>query len=50
MCENLDVSPNGFYAWHDRLPSMREMANQEQFKKIKAVYNSSYGVYGSPHI
>ena len=50
MCEELDVAPSGFCAWRNRPPSVREMANQEQFKKIKAVYNSSYGVYGSPHI
>jgi len=50
MCEELDVSPSGFYAWHNRPPSVRKMANQELCQKIKTVYNSSYGVCGSQGI
>jgi transposase InsO family protein len=50
MCKELNVSPSGFYAWRTRPPSVREMANQELFEKIKAVYNDNRGVYGSPRI
>jgi transposase InsO family protein len=50
MCKVLDVSPSGYYAWRQRPPSAREMANQDLFKKIKTVYNENYGVYGSPRI
>jgi putative transposase len=50
MCKVLDVSPSGYYAWRQRPPSAREMANQELFKKIETVYNENYGVYGSPRI
>ena len=50
MCEVLDVSSSGYYAWRGRPPSAREMANRELVKKIKAVYNDNYGTYGSPRI
>ncbi len=50
MCEVLDVSPSGYYAWRRRPPSKREMANRELYKKIEAVYDESHGTYGSPRI
>jgi len=50
MCQELEVSPSGYYAWRHRPPSAREMANQELFKKIETVYNDSDGTYGSPRI
>lgn len=50
MCKELDVSPSGYYAWRDRPPSAREMANQELFQRIEAVYHDSDGTYGSPRI
>jgi putative transposase len=46
----LGVSRSGYYARRKRPVSAREMANQELYKKIKAVYNENYGVYGSPRI
>ena len=50
MCKVLDVSPSGYYAWRQRPPSAREMANRELYKKIETVYNDNHGVYGSPRI
>ena len=50
MCKVLEVSRSGYYAWRKRPPSKREMANQELYKDIKAVYNESGGTYGSPRI
>jgi putative transposase len=50
MCEVLDVSRSGYYAWRGRPPSKREMANRELYKKIEAVYDESHGTYGSPRI
>ena len=50
MCNELNVSPSGYYAWRTRPASAREMANQELYQKIKAVYNDNHSVYGSPRI
>lgn len=50
MCRMLGVSRSGYYARRKRPVSAREMANQELYKKIKAVYNENHGVYGSPRI
>ncbi len=50
MCNELNVSPSGYYTWRTRPVSAREMANQELYEKIKAVYNDNHGVYGSPRI
>jgi putative transposase len=50
MCQELAVSPSGYYAWRKRPPSPREMANQELFNKIEVVYHENHGVYGSPRI
>jgi transposase InsO family protein len=50
MCKVLDVSPSGYYAWRQRPPSAREMANRELYRKIKFVYYENREVYGSPRI
>jgi transposase InsO family protein len=50
MCKVLDVSCSGYYAWRGRPPSGREMANQELYKKVKAVYDKSHRTYGSPRV
>ena len=50
MCKVLDVSHSGYYAWRGRPASEREMANQELYKRVKAVYYRNHGTYGSPRI
>jgi transposase InsO family protein len=50
MCEVLEVSRSGYYAWRDRPPSAREMANQALYTEIKRVYTESHQTYGSPRI
>jgi putative transposase len=50
MCKALNVSSSGYYAWRQRPPSAREMANQKLYEKIEAVYEANYQVYGSPRI
>jgi transposase InsO family protein len=50
MCDELKVSPSGYYAWRTRPVSAREMANRDLYKQIEAVYNDNHGVYGSPRI
>jgi putative transposase len=50
MCNELNVSPSGYYIWRARPASAREMANQELIQKIKAVFKESLETYGSPRI
>lgn len=50
LCRVLDVSRSGYYAWRQRLPSAREMADQRLLEEIIAVYEQSRRRYGSPRI
>ena len=50
MCEVLEVSSSGYYAWRGRPPSKREMANQELTVEIKKAFDASDEIYGSPRI
>jgi putative transposase len=50
MCQVLNVSRSGYYAWRKRLPSVREMANQKLLQAIRKEYQESDEVYGSPRI
>lgn len=50
MCKRLEVSPSGYYAWRNRPPSKREMANRELKATIRKVLDESGQTYGSPRI
>lgn len=50
LCQVLQVSSSGYYAWRQRAVSEREMANQELVKRIETVYNDSGKTYGSPRV
>lgn len=50
MCELLNVSRSGYYAWRTRPVSQREMANQRLLARIEAAHAASQGCYGSPRI
>ena len=50
MCEVLEVSTSGYYAWRGRPPSKREMANRGLTAKIKEEFENSGETYGSPRI
>lgn len=50
LCQVLEVSPSGYYAWRNRPVSQREMANQQLLEKIKVVHTESHETYGSPRI
>lgn len=50
LCELLEVSTSGYYAWRSRPVSQREMANQELLKQIEVVHEESHETYGSPRI
>lgn len=50
MCELLDVTRSGYYAWHPEESGMRELENQMLLEQIKIEYKSSRQTYGSPRI
>lgn len=46
MCDVLDVSRSGYYAWRTRPASAREMADAEFIKEIERVFYDSWQTYG----
>ena len=50
MCRTLGVSRAGFYAWRDRAPSARSIADAELTTRIKAIHQASRQTYGAPRI
>jgi putative transposase len=50
MCRALGVSASGFYAWCDRPPSARAIANEKLLERIRSFHAISDGTYGVPRI
>jgi putative transposase len=50
MCEVLDVSRAGYYAWRRRRPCVRRRRRIELTTRIREVYEHSRRTYGSPRI
>lgn len=50
MCRLLAVSRSGYYAWRQRQPSAREMADTQLLQEIKKLFTASGQTYGSPRI
>ncbi len=50
MCEKLEVSRSGFYAWLGRRPSRHHERDRDLERKIVEHFDESNGVYGSPRI
>lgn len=50
LCEQLAVSPSGFYKWQRRKESARTKANRELSHDIQRLYAEHDGNYGSPRI
>ncbi len=50
MCRLLAVSRSGYYAWRQRQPSAREMADVQLLAEIKKIFATSGQTYGSPRI
>lgn len=50
ICRSLGVSPSGYYAWRQRPPSRRALANQALLVQIRAIHAETHQRYGSPRI
>jgi putative transposase len=50
VCEVLDVSESGYYAWLNRPLSQREQANQGLGERIQVIWQQFRGIYGAPRI
>jgi transposase InsO family protein len=50
MCDMLEVSRSGYYAWRDRPPCAREGWRQERIEEIRQVFEQSRRSYGSGRI
>lgn len=50
VCEVLQVSESGYYAWLKRPPSQREQANQSLKTRIQAIWEQVKHSYGAPRI
>ena len=52
LCDNLDVSPSGYYDWQKRRssPGHRALENQTLAKDIKELHAQSRQTYGSPRV
>lgn len=50
MCKALRVSRSSYYSWLVRKPAKRDIENRDLSIRIKKIYESSKGTYGSPRI
>jgi transposase InsO family protein len=50
MCQVLEVSRSGYYAWCHRPPSPRSQENQHLSQQIQEIHQASRQTYGSPRI
>lgn len=50
MCDMLEVTRSGYYAWRDRAPSVRAARRDELIERIRVVHQQSRRSYGSPRV
>lgn len=50
MCRVLDVSTSGYYDWHGRGPSERDLSDRRLAIEIEAIWECSDRTYGSPRV
>jgi transposase InsO family protein len=50
MCEVLEVSRAGYYAWRDRPASLRQKKQEQLVAAIAESHQASRGLYGSPRV
>ena len=50
MCRVLKVSASGYYAWRDRPPCRRALADAVMVERIRAIHAESDATYGMPRV
>ncbi len=50
LCRAMQVSTSGYYAFEQRGPSARSLANKELLVGIQSIHQESRGTYGSPRV
>jgi len=50
LCRTLGVSPSGYYAWRQRPPNSRTVANQRLLTHMRAIHAEVHETYGSPRM
>ncbi len=50
LCQVLNVSESGYYAWRKREPSQRKREDEQLGKRIEDAYQNNRQVYGSPRL
>lgn len=50
LCAAFAVSRSGYYAWRERLPSIRQRRDEALKELIKAIHKQSRATYGSPRV
>jgi putative transposase len=50
LCDTLEVSPAGYYAWRQRPPGAQEQQQDTLLVEIRAIHAEVKGRYGSPRI
>lgn len=50
LCETLEVSPSGYYAWQKRPPSHHAREDAGIAEQVKVAFHANRQVYGSPRI
>ena len=50
LCRVLGVSPSGYYAWRERGPSARTLADRALIEQVRHAHARSRGTYGVPRV
>ncbi len=50
MCDLLEVSASGYYAWRRRMISVRTRENEKLQRRIRTIHDHSRQTYGAPRI
>ena len=50
MCRVLEVSASGYYAWRQRMISVRKREDEKLQQRIRTIHDRSRQTYGAPRI